>query len=107
MGGRSLRRFIRTENYLLIFLSDAECDHDGIYEIKGEGEYGYQMIGQNANGDMVNGGKRKILITKDPDNGLYKIVDEVVCIAYHETNKPTNNQNRSVIYFNLKSITKR
>lgn len=56
---------------------------------------------------MVNGGKRKILITKDPDNGLYKIVDEVVCIAYHETNKLTNNQNRSVIYFNLKSITKR
>ena len=75
LGGRSPKRFIRTGNYLLIFLSDAECAHDGIYEIRGVGEDGNQVIGQNANGDMVNQGKRKILITKNPDNGLCKIVD--------------------------------
>lgn len=107
LGGRSPKRFIRTGNYLLIFLSDAECAHDGIYEIRGVGEDGNQVIGQNANGDMVNQGKRKILITKNPDNGLCKIVDEVVYIAYHETIEPTNNQVRTVIHFKLRSITKR
>lgn len=107
LGGRSPKRFIRTGNYLLIFLSDAECAHDGIYEIRGVGEDGNQVIGQNANGEMVNQGKRKILITKNPDNGLYKIVDEVVYIAYHETIEPTNNQVRTVIHFKLRSITKR
>lgn len=107
LGGKRPKRFIRTGNYLLVFLSDAECAHDGIYEIRGEGEVGNQMIGQNANGDIVNEGKRKILIMKDSDNGLCKIVDEVVCIAYHETIEPTNNQDRTVIYFKLRSITKR
>ena len=78
-----------------------------LYEIRGVGEDGNQVIGQNANGDMVNQGKRKILITKNPDNGLCKIVDEVVYIAYHETIEPTNNQVRTVIHFKLRSITKR
>lgn len=106
LGGKRPKRFIRTGNYLLVFLSDAECANDGIYEIRGEGEDGNQMIGQNANGDIVNEGKRKILITKDSANGLCKIVDEVVCITHHETIEPTNNQVRTVIYFKLRSKTK-
>ncbi|MDN0078982.1 hypothetical protein QVO32_06090 [Bacteroides gallinaceum] len=107
MGSKRPKRFIRTGNYLLVFLSDAECAYDGIYEIRGEGEDGNQMIGQNANGDIINEEKRKILVIKDSANGLCKIVDEVVCIAYHEINEHKNNQNRTVIYFKLKSITER
>lgn len=107
LGSKRPKRFIRTGNYLLVFLSDAEYAYDGIYEIRGEGEDGNQMIGQNANGDIVNEGKRKILVIKDSANGLCKIVDEVVCIAYYKINEHKNNQNRTVIYFKLKSITER
>lgn len=107
LGDKRPKRFIKMGDYLLIFLSDAECAHDGFYEIRGEGEDGNQMIGQNANGDIVNEGKRKILVIKDSANGLCKIVDEVVCIAYYKINEHKNNQNRTVIYFKLKSITER
>lgn len=47
LGDKRPKRFIRMGNYLLIFLSDTECVHNGIYEIRGEGEDGNQMIGQN------------------------------------------------------------
>lgn len=107
LGSKRPKRFIRTGNYLLVFLSDAECAHDGIYEIRGEGEVGNQMIGQNANGDIVNKGKRKILITKDSTNGLCKIVDEVVYIEEKAIVESQNNNERTVFYFKLKSIIKR
>ena len=106
LGNKRPKKFIRTGNYLLIFLSDTACTHKGIYEIRGEGEDGNQIIGQNANGDIVNEKKRKIIITKNQDNGFCKIFDEVVCTGKNETVESTNNKDRTVFYFKLKSIAK-
>lgn len=105
-GDRSPRKFLKKGDFLLIFLSDAECTNKGIYEIKGEGESGNQIIGQNANGDIVNISKRKLIITKNPANGICKIFDEVVYIDKYEKHECTNNQDRTVFYFKLRSTTK-
>lgn len=105
-GDRPPRRFLKKGDFLLIFLSNAECTNNGIYEIKGEGEDGNQIIGQNANGDIVNISKRKILISRNPANGTCKIFDEVVYIDKYEEHECTNNQNRTVFYFKLRSTTK-
>lgn len=105
-GDRPPRRFLKKGDFLLIFLSNAECSNNGIYEIKGEGEDGNQIIGQNANGDIVNISKRKILISRNPANGICKIFDEVVYIDKYEEHECTNNQNRTVFYFKLRSTTK-
>lgn len=105
-GDRPPRKFLKKGDFLLIFLSDAECTNKDIYEIKGEGESGNQIIGQNANGDIVNMSKRKIIVTKNPANGTCKIFDEVVYIDKYEKRECTNNQDRTVFYFKLKSTTK-
>lgn len=105
-GDRPPRKFLKKGDFLLIFLSDAECTNKGIYEIKGEGESGNQIIGQNANGDIINISKRKIIVTKNSANGTCKIFDEVVYIDKYEKRECTNNQDRTVFYFKLKSTTK-
>ena len=101
LGTRLPKKFIRTTDYLLIFLPEAECINNGIYEIRGEGEEGNQIIGQNANGDIVDEKKRKIIITENPSNGLCKIFDEVVCIEEIKTTESMNNKVRNVFYFKL------
>lgn len=106
LGNRRYKKFIRTGNYLLIFLSKAECNGQGIYEIRGEGEDGNQIKGHNANGDIADKRKRKIIITENPSNEFCKIFDEVIYVGENVTIESTNNKVRNVFHFKLKSIIK-
>ena len=92
---------------LLPFEQKQKLDQSqGLYTIIGEGKSlnENQILGKNANSDIVSGNKRILLFIRNADNKTCMFYDETKYNNHKEVKDPNPKANRNIILFELKSI---